>query len=138
MKANLRVVLALGFTIPLLLNIQAAQFELTFSRSTSETNGLVASYAMWIQATNATDSNRWQWIGQCKAGQTNIVFDSTNLVAGGSVINTCWVTATANDSNSVQSAYATPILFDTNNYPVVVTNVPPRLIPPTLLSIQRL
>jgi hypothetical protein len=112
-----------------------APFELSFTPSASEASGLVTGYSAWWQATNAADANQWTWIGSCNAGQTNILFDSTNMPNG------VWMTATAS-SEMLQSYYAEPILFDTNDYPVAITATnapvqPVRPLAPKFLLIRR-
>jgi len=115
----------------------ARPFNLNFTPSVSESvPGFVQTYSMWAQPTNEIYPNSVAWKSQCNVGFTAIPFDSTNLPS-----NPCWITATANGSNNVQSPFAVPILFDTNDYPmIVITNAPTPmlLLPPTGLSVTPL
>lgn len=124
----------LAFLLLPITLVLADPYKLSFNPSISEAQNQVATYSMWVQATNAPDVNQYKWIGSCSLGQTNIYFDSVNLTD-----NPCYIVITANNSVGHQGPFSQNYLFDTNNFPtiIIVTN-PPSLVPPTVLNVQRL
>jgi hypothetical protein len=85
----------------------------------------IQNYNAWGQSPTTLLKNNWIWLGQCSSSQSNINFSASQLPS-----NPAYITATANGTNGTQSAYAAPILFDTNSFVETVTNYAP-LLPPS-------
>ena len=101
----------------------AQTFEVTF---TPATNGDAAdSFHLWYQPVNASDTNKWFWLGQ----------SATNAITfAAPASNPCLLAVTANLGSTNQSAYSEPYLFDTNNF-VVAKQL--NLFPPRFLKVTR-
>jgi len=100
------------------------EYVASYTPSTDTNAAPVVSFNLWYQQPNASDTNRWFWLGESTG---------TNISFAAPAINPALLSVTANDITN-QSAYSETYLFDTNNF-VVAKQL--KLFPPRFLKITR-
>jgi len=120
---KLLLALLIGLACGVIANAQ--EYVASFTPDTDTNNATAESFHLWYQPANASDTNRWFWLGETT---------STNINFAAPASNPALLAVTANIGATNQSAYSETYLFDTNNF-VVAKQL--KLFPPRFLKITR-